>query len=146
MGFDLNAQNCNLRDRGYLRADVYQMMMLRVAMLAAGVEKTFIYRKFVANGGFLVTELQSRKIAEKLTTWLKGRKLVLDLAEKDERAKAVNEAYLKVFLQVAGRDDKKLAKLFLSSTTLPLQVDSRVRRVIRKFADFSNRSGGFTVD
>lgn len=146
MGFDLNAQNRNLRDRGYLRADVYQIMMLRSAMVAAGVSETLIYTKFLGNDGFLVTELQSRKIAEKLNTWLKGRNLLLDLAEKDERAKKANEAYLKVFLAVAGPDEKKLAKLFLSSPSLPLKVDSRVRKMIRNFADFSRGSGGFTVD
>ncbi len=146
MGFDLSAQNRSLHDSGYFRANLYQMIMLRAAMVAAGVAKNLIYKKFVGNDGFLVTELQSRQIAEKLTTWLKGRNLLLDLAEQDEGARTVNEAYLKLLLRVADHDQIKLAKLFLTRKSLPLKVDSRVRRMIRKFADFSHGSGGFTVD
>ena len=50
MGFDLSARNTRLGDKGYLRAHVYQMILLRSPMLAAGGKETLVYRKFAANG------------------------------------------------------------------------------------------------
>jgi len=47
----------------------------------------------VGNDDLFVTVLQSRKIAESLTAWLKGRNLTADLSESSERANPGNEAY-----------------------------------------------------
>src|ERR1022692_1117021 len=124
MGFDLTAKNPPPRDEGYFRASVYQMILLRSSMVAAGVKETVVYGKFAGNDGHFVTRLQSQQIAERLRAWLTGRNLILDLAEQNERAKRGNEAYFQVFLQVGNREDKKTARLFLGSKSLPLRVDS----------------------
>ena len=93
MGFDLTAKNKRLGEKGYLRAGVYEMILLRASMVAAGVDEKLVYGKFVGNDDLLVTAIQSRKIAESLTAWLKGRNLTADLSESSERANPGNEAY-----------------------------------------------------
>lgn len=146
MGFDLSARNTRLGDKGYLRTNVFQMILLRSSMLAAGVKETLVYRKFAANDGCLITRLQSQKIAGHLGAWLKGRNLKLDLAEQNEKAKTANQAYFQVFSNLGSRDEKRIAKHFSTSKSLPLKVNAGVRRLIRGFADFCARSGGFWVE
>jgi hypothetical protein len=51
----------------------------------------------VGNDGLYVTPKQAKTIATKLTTWLKGGNLVLDLSEEEEVALAGNKAYFDVF-------------------------------------------------
>jgi hypothetical protein len=146
MGFDLTAKNPRLGDDGYFRASVYQMILLRSSMLAAGVKEILIYRKFAANDGFFVTRLQSQQIAGRLRAWLKDRNLTLDLAEQNEEAKKSSQAYFQVFLQLCNREDKRIAKHFSKSKSLPLNVNPGVRKVIRGFAGFCAHSGGFWVE
>ena len=101
MGFDLVAKDRDLGEKGYFRANVYQMTLLRTSMMMAGVKETLVYKKFAGNDGHLITPLQSKQIAESLRTWLKGRNLIVDLAEHNEAAKAANRAYLEIFEQLA---------------------------------------------
>ena len=146
MGFDLVAKERNLGEKGYFRTDVYQMTLLRTAMVAAGVKETLVYKKFAGNDGHLVTPLQSKQIAERLRTWLKGRNLILELAEHNEAAKAGNRAYFEFFEQLGNAEEKSTARYFSKSKSIPLKLDSGARRGIREFADFCARSGGFWVE
>jgi len=111
MGFYLVAKRRDLGDEGYMRASIFSMIFLRCAMLAAGVREELIYKKFLANDRFLVTPLQARTIAERLNAWLKGRRLRIDLAEENKRAKQVNSATLKVFEAVGARKQKSVASV-----------------------------------
>ena len=145
MGFDLHAKGRNLGEKGYYRASIYHMIFLRSAMLAAGVNENLVCKKFVSNDGLLVTSLQSKQIAERLRDWLKGRKLTLDLAERNKIARLANAGYLQV-IQVLGEGEaKSTAKHFSKSKSIPFHVNNRARKDIREFADFCHTSGGFQV-
>jgi hypothetical protein len=145
MGFYLAAKRRDLGDEGHMRASIFSMILLRSAMLAAGVQEGLIYKKFLANDGFLVTPLQARTIAERLKAWLKGRRLRINLAEENKEAKRVNDAILRVFEAVGARKQKRVATHFRSEKSIPLTLDRRQRKVIRDFAGFCERSGGFWV-
>ena len=146
MGFDLSAKDRNLGEKGYFRASFYQMVLLRTSMVMAGVNETLVYKKFSGNDGFLVTPLQSKRIAESLRTWLKGRNLIVDLSEHNETAKKANRAYLDILVQLGEGEEKSRARHFSKSESIPFKLDSGARREIRKFADFCARSGGFWVE
>ena len=81
MGFDLSAKDRNLGEKRYFRDSFYKMVLLQTSMVMAGVNETLVYKNFSGNDGFLVKPLQSKRIAESLRTWLKGRDLIVDLAE-----------------------------------------------------------------
>ncbi len=89
MGFDLVAKTPSHPGTSYLRVDIFQMIFLRSAMLAAGVSEILVNRKFLGNDNYLVTPLQSAVIAEKLKIWLRGRNLAVDLVEQNKRAREV---------------------------------------------------------
>jgi len=129
----------------YFRADIYQMILVRSAMIAAGVNEKLVFKKFVSNDDFLVTPHQSALIGEKLKAWLKGRNLVLDLSERNERAKVGNQAYFDILLQLGNRQDKETARIFSKDKPLPVKLDPAGRKVIRDFAEFCMHSGGFWV-
>ena len=145
MGFDLVAKDRTLGEKGYFLANVYQMTLLRASMVMAGVKGTLVYKKFVSNDGLLVTPLQSKRIAESLETWLTGRNLIVDLAEHNEAAKAGNSGYLEVITLLGNAKEKSMARYFSKSKSIPFKLDSGARRMIREFADFCARSGGFRV-
>ncbi len=146
MGFDLVSKKPELGDAGYMRADIIRMIFFRSAMLAAGVPENLVYQKFLGNDGCLVTDQQSRTIAEKLRTWLKRRNLVVDFSEENERARRVNEAVLQVFQSLGDSKQKWAARKIRRTRSLPLRVDRNMRMLIKQFADFCGRSGGFWVD
>ena len=146
MGFDLVARRRDLGNEGYMRASIFSMILLRSAMLAAGVKEGLIYKKFLANDGFLVTPLQARTIAERLKAWLRGRKLRLDLAEENKDAKRANDAILRVFEVVGERKQKSVATHFRRNKSIPVTLDRRQRKAVRDFAGFCERSGGCWVD
>jgi hypothetical protein len=146
MGFDLVAKRRDLGHEGYFRANVFSMMFLRSAMLAAGVKEELIYRKFLGNDGLLVTRLQARTIAGQLDAWLKGRKLQIDIAEENRRAKEVNDAVLGMLEAFhTGKRKSEVARL-RRAKSVPLKLDRRLRKAVREFAGFCRRSGGFWVD
>jgi hypothetical protein len=146
MGFDLTAKNPKSGCEGYFRANIFSMILLRSAMLAAGVKEELIYRKFSANDGFLVTALQAKTIAEKLTVWLKGRKLMLDMVEKNENVKRVNEVTLKFFEGLDKGARKSMAKRLRREKSTPLLLNRKLRSFVREFAEFCRGSGGFWVE
>ena len=146
MGFDLVARRRDLGDKGYFRANIFSMIFLRSAMLAAGVKEKLIYKKFLANDGYLVTPLQARTIAEQLTAWMKGRMLRIDLAEENKRAKQVNDATLRVFEALDTRKQKAAAAHLRGAKSAPVTLDRGLRKVVKDFAEFCERSGGFWVD
>ncbi|MGH9737401.1 MAG: hypothetical protein ACRD4X_02300 [Candidatus Acidiferrales bacterium] len=145
MGFDLTAKNKRLGEKGYLRANVYQMILFRASMLAAGVDEDLVYGRFVSNDGLFVTALQSRKIADRLTGWLRGRKLMVSLSERNGVANAANEAYFEAFRKLGGPGNKRAVKQFAVLKSHPFRLDLKARKVVRDLAEFSNRSGGFWV-
>ncbi len=145
MGYDLVAKE---EERGAVsdyRVGTESMVILRSAMRAAGVPEALVYKKFVSNDNFFVTPLQARMVAQKLTTWLQGRNLMLDLSETNERASASTDGLLEVLTAVG--DKKRAAELarLRGATSLPLRVDRDTRRDIRDFASFCAGSGGFYV-
>ena len=146
MGFDLVAKRRDLGNGGYMRASIFSMILLRSAMLAAGVKEELIYKKFLANDGFLVTPLQARTIAERLKAWLKGRRLRINLAEENKEAKRANDAVLRVFEVVGERGQKRVATHFRREKSIPVTLHRRQRKAVRDFAGFCEHSGGFWVD
>jgi hypothetical protein len=146
MGFDLTAKSSERGNEGYFRANIFSMIFLRSAMLAAGVKEELIYKKFSANDGFLVTPLQSRTIAEKLNAWLKGRNLQLDVAEKNEGVKRVNDITLKLFEDLDKGTRKSTAGHLRRAKSAPVRLDRKLRRFVREFALFCEGSGGFWVE
>lgn len=145
MGFDLTAKNKGLGDKGYFRADIYQMILLRTSMVVAGVDERLVYGKFSGNNGLFVTALQSRKIAKSLASWLKGRKLTVTLSERNPMASVGNEVYFGAIRAVGGREDKRALRQSLSLKSQPLKLDPKFRKFVRRFAEFSKRSEGFWV-
>ncbi len=146
MGFDLLSKNRRLGGAGYMRANVYQMVFLRSAMLAAGVKESLVYKKFIRNDGWPVTDLQAKTIARELRNWIKGRNLILDLAEKSEAARRVNDTVFGLIESVSRDGQKIAARKIRRARSLPVRLDRRMRAAIRRFADFCERSGGFWVD
>ena len=146
MGFDLSARNRRLGRKGYFRASVYQMMLLRRSMTCAGVDQRLVYHKFVGNDGFFVTKLQARKVAEKLSAWLRGRNLTVELVEDNNAARKANSAYLGVFQEIGDGETRSIARRFSKAKSLPVRLDSGMRAFIRTFAKFCDRSDGFWVE
>jgi hypothetical protein len=147
MGFDLEAKRLELGEKmGYLGANIYSMILLRSAMLAAGVNEKLIYKKFIANDGFLVTPIQAKTIAQKLNAWLKGRKLVIDVAEQNENVRRINNVTLKLVGAFGTRGQKSAAAHLRREKSIPITLDREMRKTIRNFARFCERSGGFWVD
>ena len=145
VGFDLVAQKPGPGHLENFPVDIFQMIFLRSAMLAAGVKEDLVHKKFLGNDGWLVTPLQSSVIAGKLRTWLGGRNLVIDLIERNERARQVNSAVLLVFEQLGDHQQRDMAKHYKRAKSLPLRLNRVSRKVIRKFAEFCDNSGGFRV-
>jgi hypothetical protein len=146
MGYDLTAKDRSLGDLGYFRATGDHMILLRTAMVAAGVKEDLVYRKFVGNDGLAITVLQSKHIAECLTTWLKRRAITVDLCEQNGAARSANEAYFQVFMALGNREARNRAKRFPKSKPLLFKIDSLARKQIREFAEFCRRSGGYWID
>jgi len=46
---------------------------------------------------------------------------------------------------VGGREDKRGLKQFSSLKRQPFRLDPKARKSVRRFAEFSSRSGGFWV-
>jgi hypothetical protein len=122
------------------------MTFLRSAMLAAGVPQALVYRKFVSNDHLLVTALESKMIAEKLSVWLRGRSLTLDLAESDPRSRVAAKALLFVQKAVGNEDEAARLARKRRAESLPFRMDRKARIAIRAFAGFCGGSGGFYVD
>ncbi len=146
MGFDLISKNRSLADAGYMRANVYQMVFLRSAMLAAGVKESLVYKKFLGNDGWLVTDLQAKTIAVNLRNWMRGRNLVLDFAERNEKVRRVNDTVFGLIESVSGGGQKMAARKIRRAKSLIVRIDRNMRVAIRRFVDFCERSGGFWVD
>jgi hypothetical protein len=146
MGYDLMAKRPSRGAADYYRSGIEFMIFLRCAMVAAGVSPALVYKKFISNDGFLVTPLQSRTIAKRLTTWLKGRNLVLDLAERTESALLSTEGLFEVLNTMDSRSDRaRRLALLRTAKSLPYRVDRRARKTLRQFAAFCAGSGGFRV-
>jgi hypothetical protein len=145
MGFDLVAKRRDLGNDGYFRTNIFYIIFLRSAMSAAGVKEDLIYKKFLANDGYLVTALQARTIAERLNTWLKGKKLQIDLAEKNKWAKRVNDATLEVFEMLDKGVHKSTAAHLRRARSVPVTLDRKLRKFVREYAAFCERSGGFWI-
>lgn len=145
MGFDLVAKTKKRGTAGYYGAGIEFMGFLRAAMLAAGVPEALVYRKFVANDNLFVTPLQATTIARKLGAWLKGRDLVLDLAETHEHADVSMRALQSVQQAVGNRTEAARLDRRRRAKRLPVRVDPAARKAIRQFAAFCERSGGFYV-
>ncbi len=146
MGFDLVAKRPERGGCGYFGANIISMILLRSAMQAAGVKEKLIYKKFVANDGFLVTALEARTIAGLLNNWLKGRKLHVDLAEKNAKARRVNDVTLKLIATSDVAGDRSAASHLHRAKSAPLTLERKSRRFVRAFAAFCERSGGFWVE
>jgi hypothetical protein len=146
MGFDMTAQQPRKKGSGYYRANVFWMTVLRCSMLASGVKEKLIYQKFLCNDGWRVTPLQAGTIADKLTAWLKGRNLVIELFESNEQAMRVNDALSRLFGALKGSRAKKASKRSSGSRSTPLKVDRRIRRELRQFAEFCQNSCGFWIE
>ena len=146
MGYDLMAKRPRRGAAGYYRSGIEFMIFLRSAMVAAGVKESIVYKKFISNDGYLVTPLQSRTIAERLATWLRGRNLVLDLAEKNERALVSTEGLFEILKALNSQSKRARALALLRrAKSLPFHVDRKARKAIRQFAAFCAGSGGFYV-
>jgi hypothetical protein len=145
MGYDLVAKGRKRGTAGYYRAGIEFMALMRSAMRAADVPEALVCRKFVSNDNLLVTSLQARMLARKLTTWLRGRNLTLDLAETDERAHGSLDALLLVQKAVGNKREAARLRQRRRPESLPLRVDRQARKAIREFAGFCAGSGGFYV-
>jgi hypothetical protein len=145
MGFDFNSRKRDLGAKGYYRANIFQMIVLRKAMVAAGVDRDLVYEKFISNDGFRVSALESRQIASSLFYWLKAKHLVLDLNERNPIARVVNKAYLEVVAELGGKEEKRIAKIFGARKSIPVNLNAGMRRTIREFSEFCERSGGSTI-
>jgi hypothetical protein len=145
VGFDLIAKKPAGAAWGYFGANVFWMSALRCAMRAAGVREELVYGKFLYNDGRLVTPLQAKTVAEKLTAWLKGRNLLLDCRETDECAVRVNNEvamFLAAFEKKAGRRRSRQRE----PGSMVFKVDPRIRKWLRRFIRFCENSGGFWVE
>ncbi len=114
-------------------------------MSAAGVKEELIYKKFLANDGYLVTPLQARTIAERLNAWLKGKKLHIDLVERNQKARQVTGATLRMFEILDKGIQKSMAAHLRRARTVPVTLDRKLRKFVREYAAFCERSGGFWI-
>ncbi len=146
MGFDLVAKRPERGGSGYFGADTISMILLRSAMQAAGVKEKLIYKKFIANDGFLVTALEARTIGRLLNNWLKGRNLQIDLAEMNANARRVNDVTLKLIETLDEHEGRSAAAHLRHAESVPLTLERKARRFVRAFAAFCERSGGFWVE
>lgn len=146
MGYDLVAKAPGRGAVDYYRAGIENMAFLRAAMLAAGVHEGLVYKKFVSNDDLLVTSLQASTIAQKLTTWLQGRKLTLDLADTDDRVQVAADVLAFVLKAVGPKKEAAALERRRRARSLPFRVDRTARKAIRGFATFCAGSGGFYVD
>ena len=145
MGYDLDAKRPKRGASSYYRSGIELMAFLRSAMVAADVPETLVYRKFISNDNLFVTQAQSRMIADKLTTWLRRRNLILDLAETNRWAPASARSLAFVLQAVGDRKNKARLARSLGAKSLPLRVDRKARKTLREFAGFCAGSGGFHV-
>lgn len=145
MGFDLVARREAPGADDYYRAGIEFMGFLRVAMTAAGVDEALVYRKFVSNDNLLVTARESATIATRLTEWLRGRALIVDLVEADPRGHIALDA-LRITMSHVGlkRQAGRVARQ-QRLTSRPVRIDRAARRALRRFAAFCEGSGGFYV-
>ena len=146
MGFDLTARHPAKGESDYHRAGIERMAFLRSAMTAAGVPGELVFRKFVSNDHLLVTPRESAAIAERLTAWLRGRNLTLDIAEPDPRANVTLEALAALQRSVGNRQEAARLARRLRAKSLPIRLDHEARATVRAFAAFCAGSGGFHVD
>lgn len=146
MGFDLAAKRPHRGAENYCRAGIEFMAFLRSAMVAADVRQELVYRKFVSNDDLLVTGLESKMIADKLTSWLRGRNLTLDLAETDPRSRVAVDGLMFVQKAVGNKDEADRLARKRRAKSLPYQMDRKARKAIREFVAFCAGSGGFYVD
>jgi hypothetical protein len=144
MGFDLVAKGRTRGAGSYYRVGIESMAFLRSAMRAAGVKEALVYKKFVSNDNLLVTSLQAKMVGEKLTTWLRGHNLTLDLAETNDRAYATLDGLQSVLNALNNKEAARLSRR-RRANSLPLRVDRKARSAIRNFAAFCAGSGGFYV-
>jgi hypothetical protein len=144
MGFDLTAKRRDLGDDGYFRIQIFWMRLYRRAMVAAGVSEDLVYTKFLSNDGYFVTLRQSQTIADKLDSWLRGRNLTVDLCELHPRAVELNRALAGLLPMFEGRRKPRAHRL-CDAKPMPLRLDRRLRQIIRGFAGFCRRSGGFWI-
>jgi hypothetical protein len=121
------------------------MIVLRAAMVAAGVPEALVYKKFISNDSWLVSPIQSRTIAKKLTTWLRGDHLELDLVETNANAHWSLDALSAVVRAVGSTREKAELAQLRRAKSLPCRVDPDTRKAIREFAAFCAGSGGFHV-
>jgi hypothetical protein len=146
MGFDLCAKRAKRGATTYYRAGTEYMGFLRCAMVAAGVPETLVYKKFVSNDDWLVTPRQSEMIAEKLTAWLQGRSLVLELAETQRHAHLTLENLHLLHGALGKQNEADRIARNLHAKSRIVRVDRAARQSIREFAAFCAGSGGFYVD
>lgn len=119
------------------------MVVLRCAMVEAGVEPALVYKKFQSNDGLPVTPLQACIIAEKLTIWLKGKKLAVSLNEPGDRwAGMIEELAEGLDCYIAGAP-KTTGKLSVKGALV--RIDKQWRQYIQEFADFCAKNRGFRV-
>ena len=146
MGFDLVARRPKSGGGGgCFSVNFMVMTVLRSAMLAAGVKNELVYKKFLANDGWLVTPAQSKMIAEKLYKWLKGKNLSLDVAENNEKACQLNRAVWQFQYAIGDPEFKHFVNYMRRAKSLPIRVSRKMRKVIRQFARFCDRGCGFRV-
>jgi hypothetical protein len=146
MGFDLTAKRPKRGATRYFRAGIEFMRVLRCAMLAAGVPEVLVYKKFVSNDDWLVTARQSEMISEKVTAWLRGRNLTLQLVEQNPRGQAVLKHLGWLLAALGNKRERNRIENELAAKSLIRRVDRKTRKDIREFATFSRGSGGFWVD
>ena len=145
MGFDLSAKHPKRDVEGYYRSGIEGMILLRCAMVAAGVPEALVYKKFTSNDNLLVTPLQSQMIAQKLMTWLRRRNLKLDLVEADPRAHSSIDALFFVVKTVGKRKEQARLARRRQAQTMHFRIDRAARETLREFAAFCATSGGFYV-
>lgn len=109
-------------------------------------KEELIHKKIPANDGFLVTPRQAKAIAEQLNACLKGRKLQIDIAKRNTKAKQTNDATLSVSEALDTPERKSAAAHLRRAKLAPVTLDRRLRKVVREFAAFCERSGGFWHD
>jgi len=145
MGFDLYATDKAAGKSGYFRAGMREMILLRSAMIAAGVDRKLVYGKFIGNDGLRVTAIESRHIAANLRNWLKGRSLIIDLYERNETARRVTRFLFDLSIQLGDRNAKDARNILNTTKSLPVKVSAGMRKAFLEFANFCGRSRGFKV-
>lgn len=147
MGFDFIAKKRNQGEYETYHANIFYIIVLRCAMLQAGVKEELIYKKFISNDNFFVTPLQSKTIAEKIKSWLQGRSLTFDVCEKNKMAIVANDHGFRV-VELIGDDpvQKEIVRILRENRPYIIKVDKNQRKNLYKFAHFCEISGGFWVN